>query len=44
MKILGLFIVVFGCVALNKLFGFSNEAMMIGCIIGAATYVLNSQQ
>jgi len=40
MKILGLFIVVFMCVLVNKALGFSEEATYIGVIIGACSYVL----
>lgn len=40
MKILGLFVVVFGCVAVSKLLGFSNEAMLVGTIVGAGSYIL----
>lgn len=40
MKIFRLFVVVFGCVAVNKLFGFSDEAMLVGTIVGASSYIL----
>lgn len=40
MKVIGLFIVVFACVAVNKLLGFSTEAMLVGTIIGAGIYLL----
>ncbi|MEW8048924.1 MAG: hypothetical protein AB2754_15895 [Candidatus Thiodiazotropha endolucinida] len=40
MKIVGLFVVVFACAAVNKLLGFSTEAMLVGTVIGAGTYIL----
>jgi len=40
MKVLGLFIVVFGIALINKFLGFSDSAMMIGCVTGAGSYIL----
>ena len=40
MKIIGLFIVVFGCFFVNKLVGFSFEASTIGTIVGTGSYLL----
>lgn len=40
MKILGLFVVVFGCVAINRALGFSDMATIVGCIVGAGSYIL----
>ena len=40
MKIIGLFVVVFVCLAINKLLGFSDEASFVGALIGACSYVL----
>jgi len=40
MKIIGLIIVVFGCVTINKYFGYSDEAMIIGTVVGAGSYIL----
>jgi hypothetical protein len=38
-RIIGLFIVVFGCVAANKALGFNDTAMIIGVIVGAGSYI-----
>lgn len=40
MKIIGLFIVVFSCLAINLALGFSETAQMIGVVIGAGSYIL----
>lgn len=40
MKILGLYVVVFGCLLVNRMIGFSDEASIVGVIIGVGTYIL----
>ena len=40
MKIVGLFIVVFGGLIISKSIGMSDMAMMVGSVIGAGTYLL----
>lgn len=40
MKILGLFVVVFSVVIINKLLGFSDIATTIGVVIGAGSYIM----
>jgi phosphate/sulfate permease len=40
MKILGLFAVVFGCLLINKLLGFSDMASIVGTIVGSGSYIL----
>lgn len=40
MKIIGLFVVVFGCALINKALGFSDIASTIGVIIGAGSYLI----
>ena len=42
MKIIGLFIVVFGGLAISTMLGFSDMAKIVGAIIGAGTYILIS--
>lgn len=40
MKVLGLLVVVFGCLLINKAIGLSEEASIVGTIICAGTYIL----
>ena len=42
MRILGLFACVFICFFINKALGFSSDAVVIGTIIGAGTYIMGS--
>ena len=42
MKILGLFFVVFGIIAIDKALGIDGEAMMVGVIIGAGAYIIGA--
>jgi len=43
MKVLGLFIVVFAIVLIDKALGFSQGATMVGVVIGAGTYILSQK-
>ena len=40
MKILGLFFVVFGGLALSRALGFSEQAQLVGAVMGAGSYLL----
>lgn len=40
MKIIGLFIVVFGGLAISRAMGFSEVAQLVGAVIGAGSYIL----
>lgn len=40
MRIIGLFVVVFGCFAVNRALGVSDMATIIGCVVGAGSYIL----
>lgn len=40
MKIIGLLIVVFGGLAVSRAMGFSENAQIIGVVVGAGTYIL----
>lgn len=40
MKVIGLFIVVFGGLVISRSIGFSESAQLIGAIMGAGTYIL----
>ncbi len=41
MKIMGLFIIVFLCLGINSLLGFSDIAVYGGAIVGAGVYIIN---
>lgn len=40
MKIMGLFLVVFGGLFISRMLGFSESAQMVGAIIGAGSYII----
>ena len=40
MRILGLFVVVFGSLFISKWLGFSHEAQMVGAVMAAGAYVI----
>ena len=40
MKILGLFIVVFLCMFINKAMGFDFETSIFGTVVGSGVYIL----
>ena len=40
MKIIGLFIVVFGGLAVSRALGFSVMSQLVGAVVGAGTYIL----
>jgi hypothetical protein len=40
MRVIGLFLVVFACLYINKLLGFPPESSFVGALVGACSYVL----
>ena len=44
MKLFGLFFIVFAIVAINKLLGFSDQAMLVGVVIGAGSYAMSQNK